>query len=226
MKEASKKCRLQCNPKNKNTVELAKFKFKKEMKKNNTRWTQNGIIQMNKGNSKSFFNNVRKFNGSMDLITIGVLRHKCKTMGKNCHKAALFQGTLLDGAHLTSKLFDDAFYEKIKVEVKEKLAHNVGNYYKEEAKNDLNMRITMNELEQAKMQVKTNNKGVDLYGLHPKLLKKFKFNTISICLHLINSAFFMRIWPFDKTIVKFLKKSDNTDFSNPASGRPISLTSH
>ena len=57
-------------------------------------------------------------------------------------------------------------------------------------------------------------------------LKKFKFNTISICLHLINSAFFMGIWPFDKTIVKFLKKSGKTDYSNPSSWRPISLTSH
>ena len=54
--------------------------------------------------------------------------------------------------------------------------------------------------------MKTNNKGVDPYGFHPKLLKKFKYNIMSICLHLINSAFFMVIWPFDKTIVKFLKK--------------------
>ena len=50
LKEARKKHRLQCNPKNKNTVEMAKIEFKKEMKKNNTRWTQNGIIQMNEGN--------------------------------------------------------------------------------------------------------------------------------------------------------------------------------
>ena len=74
--------------------------------------------------------------------------------------------------------------------------------------------------------MKTNNEGVDPYGLHPKLLQKFKFNTISICLHLLNSAIFMGIWPFDKTIVKFLKKTGKTDFSNPPSWRPISLTSH
>ena len=36
----------------------------------------------------------------------------------------------------------------------------------------------------------------------------------------------MGLWPFDKTIVKFLKKSGKTDFSNPSSWRPISLTSH
>ena len=83
--------------------------------------------------------------------------------------------------------------KKTKVDVKEKLAHTVGNYYKEEAKNDLNMRITMNELIQAKKKMKTNNKGVDPYGLQTKQLKKFKFNTISICLHLVNSAFFMGI---------------------------------
>ena len=44
-------------------------------------------------------------------------------------KAALFQRIFFDGAHLTGKLFDDAFYEKTK-EVKEKLAHTVGDYYK------------------------------------------------------------------------------------------------
>ena len=87
------------------------------------------------------------------------------------------------------------------------------------------MRFTMDELKQAIKKMKTNNKGVDPYGLHPKLGKKFKFNTISISLNLINSAFFMRIWPFDKTIVKFLKKSGKTDYSNPSSWRPISLTS-
>ena len=36
----------------------------------------------------------------------------------------------------------------------------------------------------------------------------------------------MGIWPFDKTIVKFLKKSGKTDYSNPSSWRPISLTCH
>ena len=36
----------------------------------------------------------------------------------------------------------------------------------------------------------------------------------------------MGIWPIDKTIVKFLKKSGKTDYSNPSSWRPISLTSH
>ena len=89
--------------------------------------------------------------------------------------------------------------------MKEKLAHTVGNNYKEEAKTDLNMHITMNELKQAIKKSKTNKKGVDPHGLHPKLLKKIKFNTIRICLHLINSAFFMGIWLFGKTIVKCFK---------------------
>ena len=110
--------------------------------------------------------------------------------------------------------------------MKEKLAHTVENYYWEEAKNDLNIRIKMNEQKQAIKKTNTNSKGVDPYGLHPKLLKKLKLNTISICLHLINSAFFLGIWPFDKTIVKFLTKSGKTDYSNPSSWKPISLTSH
>ena len=84
----------------------------------------------------------------------------------------------------------------------------------------------MDELKQAIKKMKTNSKGVDPYGLYPKLLKKFKFNTISIRLHLIKNAFFKGIWPLDKTKVKFLKKSGKTDFSNPSSWRPISLTNH
>ena len=63
----------------------------------------------------------------------------------------------------------------------------------------------MNEFEQATKKMKTNSKGVDPSGRHAKLIEKFKFNTISNGLHLINSAFFMEIWPIDKTIVKFLK---------------------
>ena len=205
---------------------MAKIEFKREMKKNNTRWTQNGIMEMNEGNSKTFFDNIRKFDGSMDLNNIGVLRHKGKTLEKDCHKAALFQRTFFDGAHLTGKLFDDAFYEKNKRRSEREVGSHRWGYYKEEVKNDLNMRITKDELKQAIKKMKTNNKGVDPYGLHPKLLKKFKFTTISICLHLINNAFFMGTWPFDKTIVKFLKKSGKTDYSNPSSWRPISLTSH
>ena len=73
---------------------------------------------MNEGNSKTFFGNIRKFNGSMDLNNIGVLRHKGKTLEKDCHKAALFQRIFFDGTHLTGKQFDEAFYEKTKVEVK------------------------------------------------------------------------------------------------------------
>ena len=51
----------------------------------------------------------------MDLNNIGVLRHKDKTLEMGCHKAALFQRIFFDGAHLTGKLFDDAFHEKNKV---------------------------------------------------------------------------------------------------------------
>ena len=50
----------------------------------------------------------------MDLNIIGVLRHKGKTLEKDCHKAALFQRTFFDGAHLTGKIFDDAFMKKQK----------------------------------------------------------------------------------------------------------------
>ena len=206
LKDARKKYRLHCNPKNKNNDEMAKIEYKKEVKKNNTRWTTNGIMELNEGNSKKFFDNIRKFNGSIDLNNIGVLRHKGKTLEKDSHKAALFQRIFFDGAHHTGKLFDDAFHEKAKEEVKEKLAHTVGDFYKEEVKNYLNKRITMDELKQAIKKMKTNNKGVDPHGLHPKLLKKFKFNNISICLQLINRAFFLGIWSFDKTIVEFLKK--------------------
>ena len=70
---------------------MAKIEFKKEMKINITRWAQNCIIQKNEGNSKTFFDNIWKFNGSMDLNIIGVLRHNGTTLEKDCHKAALFQ---------------------------------------------------------------------------------------------------------------------------------------
>ena len=148
--------------------------------------------------------NIFGYYPQVQWFNIGVLRHKGQTLEKSCDKAALFQRISFDGAHLTGKQFHHAFYEKTKVEVKEKLAHTVGNYYKEEAKNDLNKRITMTELKQA-TKMKTNHNGVNPYGIHPKLRKKFKFNTISICLHLVNSAFFMGIWPFDKTIFSILK---------------------
>ena len=48
----------------------------------------------------------------MELNNIGVLRHKGETLQKDCHKTALFQRIFFDGAHLSGKLFDDAFYEK------------------------------------------------------------------------------------------------------------------
>ena len=90
LKEARKKYRLQCNPKNKNIVEMARIESQKDMKKNNTRWTQNGIMQMNEGNSETFYDNIPKYNGSMDLNNIGLLRHQGKALEKDCHKAALF----------------------------------------------------------------------------------------------------------------------------------------
>ena len=88
---------------------MAKIEFKKEMKKNNTCWRQNGIMEMNEGNSKNFFDNIRNFNGSMDLNNIRVLRHKGKTLEKDCYKTALFKRIFFDDAHLTGKLFDAAF---------------------------------------------------------------------------------------------------------------------
>ena len=84
----------------------------------------------------------------------------------------------------------------------------------------------MNELKQAIKKMETDNKGVDPYVLHPELLKKFILNTISMSLLLINSAFFMGIWPFDKTMMKFSKNSGKTNYSNPSSWKPLSPTSH
>ena len=69
----------------------------------------------------------------MDLNNTGVLRHKDKTLKKNCHRAAFFQRIFFEGAHLTDKLFDDVFYEKTKVEVK--WLTTLGINYKKEAKN-------------------------------------------------------------------------------------------
>ena len=85
--DAGKKHRLQCTSKNKNIVEIAKIELKKNDNKK-TRWTQKGIMEMNEGNSKTFFEKIRKFNGSMDSNDIGVLRHKGKTLEKDCHEAA------------------------------------------------------------------------------------------------------------------------------------------
>ena len=147
---------------------MAKIEFKKEMKKNNTRWTQNGIIQMNEGNSQTFFGTIRKFNGSMDFNNIGVLRHKGKTLEKDCPKAALFQRNFSDGAHLTGKLYNDAFYEKNKKRSETKVGSRRWEILQGGCQNDLNMPITMNEFKQAMKKVKTNNKSVDPYGFHPK----------------------------------------------------------
>ena len=68
-------------------------------------------MEMNEGNSKTFFNNIRKFKGLVDFNNIGVLQPKGKTLEKDCHnhKAALFQRIFFDVAHLTGELFDDAF---------------------------------------------------------------------------------------------------------------------
>ena len=41
-------------PEKQNIGEMAKIEFKKEIKKEKTRRTQNGIIQVNEGNSKTF----------------------------------------------------------------------------------------------------------------------------------------------------------------------------
>ena len=79
LKEARKKNRLQRNPKNKNVVEIAKIEFKKEIEKNKTRWTQNGIIQMDEANPKIFFDNIRKFNGLICLNNLEKFRHEGDT---------------------------------------------------------------------------------------------------------------------------------------------------
>ena len=183
-------------------------------------------MEMNEGSSKTLFDNIRKFNGSMDLNDIGVLRHKGKTLEKDCYKAARFQRIFFDGAHLLVNYLTTLFMKKNKSRSEREVDSHLCGILQGVGQYDLNMRITMDELKQAIKKVKTNNQGVDPYGLHPKLIKKFEFITISICLHFVNSAFFLGIWPFDKTIVKFLKKSGKTDYSNPSSWSPISLTSH
>ena len=43
------------------------------------------IMEMNERNLKTFFDNIRNFNGSMDLNNKEVLRHKGKTLEKDCH---------------------------------------------------------------------------------------------------------------------------------------------
>ena len=206
VKSARKKYKLQSNLCNKERFINSRNMLCSEVFLNNIRRTQKGINSMNEGNSYDFFKNLKNFNNKIPSNTIGTLNWKEQIFEKDRDKAEVIRRIFFYAAHLNGKKFDENFHKQTHSEVNKFLKCNLNNIMKFGTNCELNKRITVEELNAAIFKVKTANQGVDPYNLHHKFLKRFKFNALSLSLHVLNDCLSIGFWPFDKTCVKFLKK--------------------
>ena len=136
--------------------------------------------------------------------------------------------TFFQSEHLNEAELDQNFYEEIIKEYEEiqdhnKIDQNVCNEHNPKYK--LNAPICLKEIKDAIKHTKVN-KGLDNHNMHPKMLKNFGDNALSLLEKLFNECLNHGHWVWDKAKVVFLKKDGKDSYAQPGSYRPISISSY
>ena len=75
-------------------------------------------------------------------------------------------------------------------------------------------------------QYETSDKSFDNHNFHPIMLRHLGVRAAEQIRTLLNSCLSAGQWVWDTADVIFLKKDGKSDYSNPGSYRPISITSY
>ena len=135
--------------------------------------------------------------------------------------------TFFKGKHLQMVDFDEDFYydvnqiyENILIEMENpgELNNSLPEYLKKE--------ITIKEIKDIIKNQKSERKSLDKENFHPKMLKHFAPNTMTLLCKLFNCCWLTGKWVWQEVEVIFLKKDGKDSYDVPGSYRPISITSY
>ena len=135
--------------------------------------------------------------------------------------------TFFEAKHLKEFSFDGDFCATVNhmynqaIEVAEENPNELDEHLQ-----NLNVPITLLEIEKCIKTTKCSGKSFDNMSFHPSMLKHLGKNALQVLLQIFNMCMSKGKWLWKSSEVIFLKKQGKDNYHQPGSYRPISITSY
>ena len=227
LREVRRKFCNRSTPNNKNEFDTAKTELKEELILAKNCWVRKRTEGMNIKDSVQFWKKYKRIFGVNQENFIGNLiddngilvtadEEKDNIMFEAFYTGKHLQGQSVNAEHdfeINTK------YHCILNEIEDNSHESIG-------KTELNQEITNGEIFAAIKKQDTNDKAMDLDGIHPCLLKQLGPAAILTLNLIFNNVLQNGNWIWKKSLTTFIRKEGKKSYMKPGSYRPISISSY
>ena len=135
-------------------------------------------------------------------------------------KTSIFRDEIFRGKHLANCNFDNSWKDYVEKTV------NSSGFYESNSTEVYNQKILTEEIVIAMKKLNLSKKSVDVDGIHPMMLRHSGNQFQVLLLKLYNAVMQSQAWPWSEGKVILLKKPGKSNYSDPGSYRPITITSY
>ena len=235
---ARKAAQSRYTPTNAEKLNQAKTEFQDALIKEKNEWVRKKVEGLNVADRGTFWKKYKAVFCPNESNLMGNLESKGLLLTKTEEKEDLLFNTFFAGSHLEHGNFDDCHKDEINEELRVIESedwmirrNDVINYQSHNQENtnpedSLNNSISTEEVKQAIKSQKTTGKSSDGDGIHPRMLKHFGRNAVTILTKLFNLVLNKGTWIWDEAEVCFIKKSDKPSYMVPGAYRPLTIASY
>ena len=237
-------------PRNCQLLREKKEEFKKLLTSEKNGWIREKLSNLNPADSKEFWKRYKRLFNDQKSTYIGNLQKDSIMYTTEKEKERILFNEFFSGDHLDGYNFDSNFHDQIKkcydtiIASKMTLKSdttaivqtslkgcgiksiNNSNTASNTSDDELNLDITLEEVEEALQRQKANGKTTDGYEVNPVMLKHLGPLAKKLLLNVCNLSLRTGHWHWSKQDVCFLKKPGKASYLDPGAYRPICISSY
>ena len=223
---AKRKMEQRSTPLNIKDYEQAKILFSDELLKAKNSWIRSKLENLNVTETKLFWKNYKRSIVGETKQYLGNLEENKVIYTKPKDKENILFKTFFTGSHMDSGSFDknfekniDQYYERLNEELPMKNSQNI-------PQDPLNSPISLEEVYNSIKLQNSSAKSFDNDNFHPTMLKNLPtIATEGLC-KLFNISLTQEVWPWDTSLVVFMKKEGKANYLKAGAYRPITISSY
>lgn len=183
---------------------------------------------LNTSQCHKFWKNFKKIFGKKESNSVDPLDDgQGGLITENQQKEEVLFATFFGGKHLEDNKFDDAFDAEVTKLYEEEKLNDFVDAGSEELDDDLlNGEISIEEIKHSIKNYEISGKSFDNLNFHPSMLKNLGQKALHTLHQLFNTCLNKGCWLWGEGEVIFLRKADKSTYSDPASYRPITISSY
>ena len=183
---------------------------------------------LNTSQCHQFWKNFNKIFGKRESNSVDPLDDgKGGLITDNQQKEEVLFSTFFGGKHLDENQFDDVFHAEVTKLYEEEKLNDFVDVGSDELDDDLlNREISMEEIKDTIKNYEIGGKSFDNLNFHPTMLKNLGKKALHTLHQLFNTCLNKGCWLWGEGEVIFLRKSDKSSYADPASYRPITISSY